>query len=523
MNQVEVLRKQIQYYSYVFGIIILLMFGNMIGNNGVAYLAIALETIGLFVVILGDNVEEVFGKMLRFRRKRKQFNDALVVKKRIMILQLALGAVCFGTVFLLADVFAGALFHIPNAALIIRVLSPVLLLRMLSSLLTGYFQGAGAQMPAVFGTLLRQVLFLILGKLFCSGLLTYGEKVSALLKNEDFYGMYGAVGLAISIVVAEAVVLTALIVFYFLSDRNYDKKRCESGLHKSERVQDTLQGFYGLGAAGMGVACLKRVFMLVALMSIPTLAGMGSFYGIYVPLVAIPILLVGARYFALYAKLISAIKNKNGRQIREKIQIGLQYAWSVGILIAVLFAALAEQIEGAYFKETPETAGLLLGGCLLPFTVVLLAYFMLVQAAHKKKLVNLLTLLGSVVLFVLLKLWIGTMQTQPMAIILAAWIALGAAALVLGAITISQYRIKPDYINVFVMPMVCVAVVGMIVLFFGKLLAPHIGNGVTLWLGMLLGIILYLVALGFTRVFGENEIEQLYGNLGKRILSVIFK
>ena len=94
---------------------------------------------------------------------------------------------------------------------------------------------------------------------------------------------------------------------------------------------------------------------------------------------------------------------------------------------------------------------------------------------------------------------------------------------VLGVFTINHYRIKIDYINTFVIPLVCVAVVGMIVLFFGKLLAPHIGNGVTLWLGILLGIILYLVALGFTRVFGESEVEQLYGDLGKKILSVIFK
>ena len=349
MNQVEVLRKQIQYYSYVAGAIILLMFGRMIGNNGVAYLAIAMETMGIFMVILGDNVAEVYGKMLRFRRKRKQYNDALVVKKRITGLQLILGLVCFLFVFFQADVIAGGVFKIPNAALLIRILSPILILRMLNTLLIGYFQGGGAQMPAVFSSVLRQVLFLILGKLFCSGLLTYGEKVSALLMNDDFYGMYGACGLACGIVVSEVVILIALVIFYFVSDRNYDKKRCESGLYKAERLQDTLQGFYGLAAPGMGFSLLKRLFVVTALIFLVNLEDMGMYYGKYLVICAIPVLMAGARFYVLYARLISAIKNKNGRQVREKIQLGLQYSWSSGILAVVLLAVLAPHIVNTFY------------------------------------------------------------------------------------------------------------------------------------------------------------------------------
>ncbi len=524
MNQVEVLRKQIQYYSYVFGAIVLLMFGQMIGNNGVAYLAIAMETMGLFMVLLGDNVAEVFGKMLRFRRKRKQFNDALIVKKRIMLLQSVLGAVCFGAVFLLADMIAAALFQIPNAALIIRVLSPVLFLRMLSTLLIGYFQGLGAQMPAMFGSVLRQVLFLILGKLLCGGFLAYGEKVSALLKNEDFYGMYGAVGLALSMVISEVVILIALVIFYFIGDRNYDRKRCENGLHKAERMQDTLQGFYGLGAAGMGYAFFKRFFVLAALIMLVTLEDMGIYYGKYLLLCAIPVLFVGARYYILYARLVSAIKNKNGRQVREKLQIGLQYAWSAGILAVMLMAVLAPYIVNAYFPEDTVLLSMLQRGSLLILAVILLAYLIMVQSAHKKKLVSLLTLLGGAVLFVILStLMGGKPESQPLAVVYAGVISLYIAVIVLGAITISQYHLKLEYVPVFIMPLVCVGVVGVIVLLISKLLVPHIGNGVTCLLGILLGIALYLAALGVCRVFSENEIEQIYGRFGKKILAVIFK
>ena len=81
MNQVEVLRKQIQYYSYIFSAVVLLILGQIIGDNGLAYLAIGLETVGLFAVLLGENVADVFGRMIRFRRKRELFQEVVNLKK----------------------------------------------------------------------------------------------------------------------------------------------------------------------------------------------------------------------------------------------------------------------------------------------------------------------------------------------------------------------------------------------------------------------------------------------------------
>lgn len=524
MKQAEVLRKQIQYYSYVIGAIILLMFGNTVGNNGIAYLAIAMETIGIFMVILGDNVAEVYGTMLHFRRKRKQYYDALEVKKRITVLQLILGLVCFLVVFSLADVIAADVFKIPNAALLIRILSPILFLRMLSSLLIGYFQGFGAQMPAVFSSVLRQVLFLILGKLFCSGLLTYGEKVAALLRNDDFYGMYGACGLACSIVVSEIVILCALVIFYFVSDRDSDKKKSEEGLHKAESLQDTLQSFYSLAAPGVGFSLLKRLFTVAVLIILIKLEEIGLYYGKYLVICAVPVLLAAARYYVLYARLIGAIKNKNGRQVREKIQLGLLYGWSTGILATVLLAVLTPHIVNTFFVDNQELISVLRIGAFLILPVILFCNFAMVHSAHKKKLVSILMLAGCFVLFVILGNVLGSkMTSQLLALVYAGVIAFYAAVILFGAVTLNQYHVKPDYVPTFIMPLACVGVIGIILLLFGNLLAPHIGTGLTCLLGLILGVVLYLVALGFCKVFSDNDIEQIYGNLGKRILLVIFK
>ena len=341
---------------------------------------------------------------------------------------------------------------------------------------------------------------------------------------QHFKGMYGAVGLALAIVISEVIILVAFLIFYFMSDRNYDKKKSSEGLQKAEDLRDTLLNFSQMNSRGMYLAFLKRFFVLATLVLLVQLEDMGVFYGGFLVVLAIPVLLIGARFYLLYARLLSAIKNQNSRRIRENMRVGIQYAWSVSILVAVLMAVLAPQLVNTYFLGDSTLQTLLQHGCVLVVAVSMLAYLVFVQIAHNKQMVWMLTLLGSGVLFVLLSLMLGgRMESMLLAIIYAAEIALGIAAIVLGVITASQYRLPLEYVPVFVLPLVCVVVAGIVVLLLGKFLTPHIGNGVCLWLGILMGTILYLVFLGICRVFSENEIEQIYGKYGRKLLSVIFK
>ena len=525
MNQVEVLRKQIQYYSYIFSAVVLLILGQIIGDNGLAYLAIGLETVGLFAVLLGENVADVFGRMIRFRRKRELFQEVVNLKKCVFLIQMLTGFICFLAVFLLADVIAEHIFGIPNAALILRVLSPVLLLRMLVSLLTGYIQSFGAHIPIAITCVLRQVLFLVLGRMFCGNLYDYGVKVAALLKNDDFKGMYGAVGLALGIVVSEAVILIALVIFYFISDRNYDRKKCNNGLHKKEGVWENALSFYQVNGRGMGFALCKRLFPLIGLLLLVQIEDMGLYYGKYLVICSIPVLLIGARYYLLYGRLVNVIRNKNNRQTREIIQTGIQYAWSVSILAAVLLAVLAPQLVNAYFVEDfALLVPMLQHGCVLIIAIAMLAYLCLVHFAHNKCSSCLLTIVVSNVIFVLLGIFMsGRLENKTLAVVYAGEVALIVGVIVLAFVTVNQYRLQLEYIPIFVLPLICVGVAGVVVLLLGKLLTPHIGNGVFFWLGGLLGTVLYIVFLGICRVFSEKEIDRLYGKYGKIILSTIFK
>lgn len=69
-------------------------------------------------------------------------------------------------------------------------------------------------MPSAVSCVLRQVFYLGLGLLFLGIFGNYGEKVSLLLKRDDFTAMYGAMGVALGILISELLVTLFLFVIY---------------------------------------------------------------------------------------------------------------------------------------------------------------------------------------------------------------------------------------------------------------------------------------------------------------------
>ena len=80
-----------------------------------------------------------------------------------------------------------------------------------------------------------------------------------------------------------------------------------------------------------------------------------------------------------------------------------------------------------------------------------------------------------------------------------------------------------EYIPIYVLPLICVGVAGVIVLLLTKAMTPHIGSTISCILGFVLGTVIYVAALSLCRVFSDLEVERLYGPLGRKLFSFIFK
>ncbi len=524
MNQAEVKRKQIQLYSYVACVLILLYFGKMLQNSGLTFLTVALGTVLFFQQLCVGSFADVIGRMIRYRRKRGLYTNVCTVRRRLACLLAGVGVLCFGLVFGLADVFAKGIFQVPSAGVIIRILSPILLIKTVGCILQGHFQSFGSHVQTAISYLLRPILYFFLGKGFAEGNLEYGQKVSVLLRNEDFCGMYSAVGLATGMVISELIILVVLVVFYFISDRDNDKKKSKDGLQKKESWQETFGMFGKLSIFGVGVGALGYLMLLLVMLILKDKMQIGIYGGQYLMVCAIPVLLVCARYYLLYAKTIYAVKGQNNRHIREIIQTGIKYAWCFGILACVIVAVLAPQIAAGFFERSLLMEEALQKGSLwIPF-LILWIYFIMVNMAHNKHAYALLAVLVNTILCGILGILLqGKMEVELIAVITAISIATAVSSILLGIITTNLYRLQIEYIYTYILPLACAGVVGLILMVLSKLLTPHIGNEVCFYVCTCIGIVLYLVFLSICRIFGERDINQIFGKFGRKCLSVFFK
>ncbi len=524
MGKGEVLKKQIQYYAYCIGALIFLKFGKTIGNNGIVYLAIGLETISLLMAVLGEGVGDVYSKMLRIRRKRGLYHDAITVKKRIKLIQIFLGILFVLCSLIFADTIALKLFQTEKCALIIRILSPILLIHAINNLLSGYLQSLGQHLLISVTYVMRIVLFGILGGVFLNNRLAYGAKVAALLKSDDYIGLYGAMGIAMAIIITEVIIVITLIVFYFLNDYLYDKKKLDRNLHKTESFKETITNYAYLNNNRFLFDLFKRILILVPfIVLINNVDAAGVFYGNFLPLCSIPVLLIAARYYLLYSRLNSVVRNKDARMTREHIQTGIQYTWSVSLLFVVLYAVLAPQITDAFFAKDIILKNMLQYGSVLILLVTLFTYLFVVNIAHNRKLECFISMLITVVLHIIINPSMYNKLQKPEAILYAICISLAIGVFLLGFFTIIIYGLRLEYIYVFILPLICVGVAGVVVLLVAKYMSPHIGSTLCCIIGFVLGTVLYAAGLSLCRVFSDIEIERLYGPIGRKLFSFIFK
>lgn len=141
MNQVEVKRKQIQFFAYALAVINVWIFGRKLGNNWLAYLTAALLVFAFFWILTGKNIPDRMGKLLRGRSAKGQYKNVSKMRRNMMLFQMAAG--------LLSALFCAAVgyavlekvFRIPYGSMILWILCPALFFRCIQSVFLGCFQG----------------------------------------------------------------------------------------------------------------------------------------------------------------------------------------------------------------------------------------------------------------------------------------------------------------------------------------------------------------------------------------------
>lgn len=552
MNQMEIKRKQLVCYTHIIGLIGLMGMGKLLGDNGLCYLAVALESVSLFTLLLTAGSAEVIARLQKNRRNKGQYKGVARMRGQLLLLQGVTGLLLTVIFLLLADPLAEKLFRVPYSASALKILAPVIVIQALDAVLLGYFQGNGSQMPALISAVLRQGFFLVLGSLFGRRLAVYGDKVSGLLKNENYGGMYGAMGVALGILLTELLVFLFLFIIYMGSDRKADAQKSQEGLRRTESLGDTVRLYYGTGWQGifisllamlpvpLGAALYLRTTVQLGqavssmdpesgvpmgvLIGEDAIAGYGSLFGKCLLLCGVFILLLTARCFSVYGRLYAAIRREDARHSRDMASAGLHFIWTAGLFLTITMAVTAPQMAAGFFPGRDEgveqllKAGsvlILLGGLVVLFSMTLLSYgeqYLLMGALC----------IWLIMDVILQSLFVKASQYQVIGILYGLLVSTGILAAGPAAYTVWRERLSREYIRILGVPLIGAGIAGLVMMLVTKLLGAHLGNLICLLVAAVLGMIVYGVILILTKNIREYEMGALYGKQARKLFGRIF-
>lgn len=519
MNQAEVRRKQLQAVSMILTLFTLAVVARLTGYNGAAYTVAAAEALAVVWLIVGGNLSDTLGRLLRMRNSKGQHRNAARLRKNVLIFQVAFGLA--GSVALLAgaDWIARSVFRLQYSTFILMVLSPTVFLRSVSAVLLGYFQGEGSEMPTAVSGILRQLFILGLSLLFGRMLGDYGDKVSNLLVEENFTSMYGGVGVGIAVSVAEVLVVIFLFLIYRVS-RNARGRGKPEGMRVADSFVDSIHILW----VGRGWLWLANFLLFLPVpLGFMFLQKSGASdelvtdYGIYVAMYwgvcGICTALILMILIPVYGRTVICLRKDEQRFARTVFQSGVHAGMIHAVYTSVFLSVMSPQLARLLCVDHAQTAqGMLQGGSFVIVLLTLSLYFGRFLSIVGAKLVVLGAVCIADIVYVLSSVvLINTGKIGALALVYAGFLGLGVLCILLGAVAYRQMRARPDWLQLLLMPAVAAVVTGLLCTLFSRVFTPHLGDLVTLVVTLVISCALYWVALLLLRNFREQELEAIPG------------
>lgn len=141
MNQAEAKRRQAEALSDILMFVTIYILGRLAGDKGIAYTAVAVQACTLLWIVVNGGLSDALGRLLRTRKNKGQYRNMARMRGSALLFQSVLGLAGSLGLAALSGVVAEKIFRIPYSGLILLAMSPAVLLRSVSAVLAGYFQG----------------------------------------------------------------------------------------------------------------------------------------------------------------------------------------------------------------------------------------------------------------------------------------------------------------------------------------------------------------------------------------------
>ncbi len=506
---------------------------HIIGDVGNGYYSVAYEVYSLVLLISCYSLPLAVSKIVSAKMSKRQYKNAERVFRCSMAFAICAGGLCFLILELFGDFIATNIALEPMSALAIKVLGPAVFFVAVMGVLRGYFQGLGTMMPTAISQILEQIFVLIVSIVGSYFLFQRGEKVGALLHNEDYAPSYGAAGASLG-PVAGALMGLLFLLFVFRLYRSRTKKQAMKDL--SGRVDSYGQIFRLILLTVLPVLLSTTVYNLTNILDIRIYNdvmiqkgledvkayNLGVYSGKYRVLINVPTALANAMCSSIVPVLTGLVMKEEFRQAREKVNQGLRFTMIIAIPSAVGLAVLARPIITVLFRGEIDLAVNLLqiGSVSVVFYTMSTLTNGILQGINKMKIPVIHAIIALVIhiafLYATLQMDMGIQAVVYANILFAVIVSL------LNWMAIRKFlRYRQELVKTFLIPTIAAAIMGAVIYGINMALKNVAGNLVILIVGLAVGAVVYFIALILLKGIDEEDMKKMPG--GRTVLTVAKK
>lgn len=490
--------------SKILGMVRRIPMEHIIGDVGNGYYSVAYEIYSYMLIISCYSLPLAVSKVVSAKVSKRQYKNAERAFQCAMIFALVTGGLGFLVVELFGDYIASNIMLEPMSSLALKVLGPAILMVAVMGVLRGYFQGLGTMMPTAISQIIEQIFVLIVSIVGSYFLYQRGEKVGALLHNEDYAPSYGAAGASLGPVMGALVGLLFLI-FVYMMYRTSVKSRVSKDM--GGKADSYGQIFRLILLTILPVLLSSTVYNLNNIIDIRIYNDVmiqkgledikaynwGVYSGKYRVLINVPIALGNAMCSSIVPVLTGLVAQQEFRLAKEKINQGLRFTMIIAIPSAVGLAVLARPIITLLFSGEIDLAVNLLqiGSISVVFYCMSTFTNGVLQGINKMQ----VPVINAVIAFVIHVIFLYAALQMDMGIqaVVYANILFAVVVCILNWVAIRRFlRYRQELIKTFVKPGMSALIMGVVVTVLYMILRNVVGNLIIIIVGLATAVVVYL-------------------------------
>ena len=363
----------------------------MIGMKGLGVYNAVFPTYNLLLTISSAGLPVAVSRLVAHSLARDNPRSAKQVFRTALLLLTILGCIATLIIFSSSVYLANTVVEIPESLLGFQVIAPCVALVCMLSAFRGFMQGQQNMTPTAVSQLIEQV-----GKVAIALPLAYlGSVVGAGMDAEAgsavYAAAYGAAGALLGTTIAEAAAFLYMLILYLRRRAAFNARPqlCTDEPESNAAIGRQLLSISIPITIGACIVPLSQFIDSAMLMDRLQIAGhthdlaqelYGLFTGTVIRIINIPTALALAVSMSLVPAISSARALGDEEGVRRQSDLGLRFAFLIGLPCSIGMSVLAEPIMRFLYENTTAEELLITGGELLSVSSLTIVLFTVVQA-----------------------------------------------------------------------------------------------------------------------------------------------